>query len=330
VELGWHLPGIDDAPENPRWEQLRQSLTAHVLLRFAQRVKDAQGDDRSEEISAVQTAALRQMGGELWRGDERCVVVDDRFGAPPPPRLFREREDPEGEDVGYVGRRVRSVIRRMGLPLIADAESVVEFVREAVENTTDHAIRDLEKRRVSGLRFFQARRIGLAQHHPEGLAATTTGSVVAEYLERWRSLAPPEERRSSYLVEMTIADCGLGIAAQLYRDENIYTNSSAAELEVLLRATRRDESSKSASVAGRGQGLSKMREAAAELHGIVVVRSGRFELAADTSEATPPGQDGWHVAEQPFLRGTSVSLLLPWWEAAQGQLPDAPQQKLIE
>jgi hypothetical protein len=70
---------------------------------------------------------------------------------------------------------------------------------------------------------------------------------------------------------------------------------------------------------GRGQGLDTAVKMAHLLHGLVAIRTGRLELIRDT---TLPASDkgGWQVAEGPYLPGTTVSLLLPWWKDAQSRI----------
>jgi len=315
------LPEIEDDPRHQVWMMLRDTLGATVLIDSARSVTDEDGRDRHQEVVGVQWSRLRAEGGDVGFGRERALVAIDRRGAPAAFSAFRE-------GVGEFDRteqRLRSLVERLGLENVGSLplEWLTSFARELIENTREHAITDLAGERFEGLRFLQLRRLSVAKPlQMEGLLPSAEGPVQA-FLDRLSQSGDLARGQAAQFVELTVTDVGVGIPARLLDTEDVYSDPLAAELEVTLRAMRPNESSKAATVMGRGQGLHNALEVAELLRGLVVMRTGRHELLYDTTEPAPAGQDGWHIQTRGYARGTGVSVLVPWWPAAQSELAQA-------
>jgi hypothetical protein len=317
--LARDLPELSESPGHESWQALRASLTALILVEAASKFLDSRGNDRRVEMLEVIEGSLTSQGGEFGFGKERSIVSLDRPAAPPTFRPFLH----EGDHFDRTGRRIGELRAALNLEEIdpRSQEAITTFAGELLENTLDHARYDLQGEPVGGLRFIQLRRHAITKQRGMDRLAVSEGRI-RDYLLR---LADDDVRGSgdaSQFVELTVADCGIGFPARLLGSEEIYEGPIAAEVELALKAMDPGESSKPKSVPGRGQGLRNALDAAAELRGLVVFRAGRLALIRDATVEPPPGQDGWQVDVLPYVSGTAVSLLLPWWRAAQHQIAD--------
>jgi hypothetical protein len=317
LSLGQQLPALGDAPRHPLWQTLRDRLGALILAEAAKRILDPGGVDRREEIGAAQRSQLSAQGGDVGSGSEQAVVRLDRIGSPTSLRAFTDAED----DFELIRARIRQFAGGLNLEPIGGEhlEELASFAYEAVENTREHACDDLGGAAIDGLRFLQIRRLSVTRRRGMDQLLTSKGGLQA-YLERLSTSAELGDEKVASFVEVTIADSGIGIPARLLGSTDVYSDPLSAETELTLRAMRPDSSSKARSIMGRGQGLFNAMRMAALLRGLVVVRTGRLELIRDTTLAPARGQDGWHINELEYLPGTTISLLLPWWQGAQARL----------
>jgi len=310
------LPAIEEDPHHDLWKVFREQLSALILVQAADAVLDPQGVDRKGEISAVQTQILSANGGEIGFGRELALVRIDRIGAPRAFLAFDRRE----ENFTRVGGRVTQLTRALNLRHVG-IEKLIPFAHEAVENTLDHGRTDLTGERIEALRFMQIRRREIPRKpRMEGLEVDA--DRFGSYLRRLSRDEILGDERHAKFVELTVADCGVGISARLVGSTEIYSGPISEEKKKTLAAMQAGTSSKGNDEIGAGQGLSKALEVAQVLRGIFVVRTGRLELTYDASLEGGDDDDGWHVAERGYLPGTTLSLCAPWWEGAQGRVDE--------
>lgn len=320
LDLAGTLPTILEDPRDRLWTLFKDQLGAMVLVDAAAKVLDGAGIDRRNEIDAVQAAVLAAQGGEVGFGRERTLLCCDELGKPPAFRVFSH---PEHES-RYLKSRVRQLLAALWLkPQGEQLGWLASFVRELLSNTREHARDDLAGQPVDGIRFAQFRRISI-DRQPGMERLVTDESPARGHLERLSSNPELGNAEYAHFVEVTVADSGVGIPARYRGTTDIYTGSALAEKEATIEATAPDKTSKLDGVMGSGQGLHTALEMAQRLHGLVVVRTGRWELVRDTTVAEP-GEDGWRGIERPHLPGTAISMLLPWWQGAQTRIPASAQ-----
>lgn len=317
IELAHELPPVETAPRNALWRAARSDLSTLILLETAERVVDNTGTDRREEILGAARNNLAVLGGELGFGRERSLVALDQSGAPQPFKPFTESTD----QFQRIEDRLTELAKVLGFQKIGGdkLEAVTTFASEAIENTHEHATRNLAGDPIAGIRFVQLRRHMITRQRGMTQLPVSEGRV-RDYLNRLASDDELGDEQLAQFAELTIADTGVGIPASLVGSEEVYRGPIAAEVELALRAMRPHESSKPRSIPGRGQGLKNALDAVADLHGIVVFRAGRLTLTRDTTAPAPRGQDDWHIDESPYVPGTVVSMFLPWWHSGQARI----------
>ena len=202
------------------------------------------------------------------------------------------------------------------------------FAFEATENTWDHGRLDFNTCPIRSLRFVRLRRIdiGAKGFNIEDVAPGFE-EVFQQYLEALtaaRDLPYLWSRDGGRMVEVTVADGGVGIAARMAGSFEVFEGSIEDEANYLLAALLPGGTTKAAREPGRGQGFRKMLRACAKLSGLTIVRTGRLKVSrtyrqpdgtkenvdfddASSSAYTP------NVAASllPLLAGTSVSLIFP-------------------
>ena len=202
------------------------------------------------------------------------------------------------------------------------------FAFEASENTWDHGRLDFDTRPIRSIRFVRLRRIDIGGR---GFNITEVAPGFEEsFGDYLNSLAAAHDlptrwnREGGRLVEVTVADGGVGIAAKMAGGFDVFEGSLEDETRYLLDALLPDGTTKSPSEPGRGQGLGKMLQACSRLSGLTIVRTGRLRVSRtyrrpdgsnevvdfkDTSsDAYIPNVSGTTL---PLLAGTSVSLIFP-------------------
>jgi hypothetical protein len=314
LDLGQSLPPIVDDPRHALWSIFQRRLGAMILVDAADEVRDGDGRDRRADLVSVQMAVLVSTGNEPGFGRERTLLRLDRVGAPPAFRPFVNRR----EDFKKIETRVNQLIRD-GLNLkplgTRGLQDLSSFVHELVANTRMHARDDLEGAPIAGMRFAQIRRLKLTRQ-PGMERLGMGGSRSEEYLARLSSHPDWGSRENADFVEVTVADSGVGIPARLRGSLGVYAASIEEEIEATREAMGPKGSSRSSSAPGRGLGLDTAKKMAEKLGGVAVVRTGRLELTRDSTLAVEEGEDGWQVDPRPYLPGTAISLLLPWWPGA--------------
>ena len=158
------------------------------------------------------------------------------------------------------------------------------FTFEASENTWDHGQLDFDVHPIRSLRFVRLRRLDIGDR---GLDITKVApgfdEPFGEYLTSLAAapdLLPSQwNRDGGRLVEVTVADGGVGIAAKMAGGFDVFKGPLEAEIEHLSNALLPGRTTKSPSEPGRGQGFRKMLRACFQLSGLTVVRTGRLRVS---------------------------------------------------
>ena len=208
---------------------------------------------------------------------------------------------------------------RIGAPRVAsrDIQRAAHFTFEVIQNTRDHGAQNLFRESIEGVRLVTVRLVPLRK------VATRQALIdpVQAYSARLLSsdVLLPDRPRS--VLEITVGDCGIGIAARLMRTMEVYRDHIDQERSTLMRALVLRATSKAQTQSGAGYGLFSAMLATHDLRGMVLVRTGRLLVYRDFLEQSLPDDlAAWVAHEAPFVAGTSVSLLFPLFESTQVHL----------
>ena len=286
-------------------------------------------DEEHNHIPELQRQTLtrrRYLFG--WGSELALVALTDAkpTGVPRKSALVRE---------AAFNNRLEDLLQPLGVSMKNAKPATVDwfnelktFAFEASENTWDHGRLDFYTRPIRSIRFVRLRRIDIGG---AGVDATDVApgfeESFSDYLD---SLAAAHNlpirwgREGGRLVEVTVADGGVGIAAKMAGRFDVFEGSLEAETRYLLDALLPDGTTKSPSEPGRGQGLGKILRACYRLSGLTIVRTGRLRASRTyrridgsnevvdfndrSSNAYIPNVN--HNA-LPLLAGTSVSLIFP-------------------
>jgi hypothetical protein len=210
----------------------------------------------------------------------------------------------------------------VGIPRVAaaDLERVGRFAFEVVQNTRDHGAEHLYGEPIDGVRMLLVRNLPLSHV----AAPAKTPNPLSDYCAELAAadggwVSPP-----TAVVELTVADCGVGIPARLARTIDIYGASLSDEREELMRALRLRGTSKPATLVGAGYGLFSAIEATRRLRGMILIRAGRLGVYRNYLTSTAPDEtlafSDWTDEPLPTVAGTAVSLIFPAFESGQGSL----------
>jgi len=193
------------------WKVFCESISGLVMGQLATRIVDPSDHDYSLLILARQADALRQSGGLIGSGKEVAGPVVDRFGGPPSSRVVTS-----DNALGFTALFRELLFRHFYLPRLNDVlvNTLSEFAFEALQNTRDHGTSDLDGEPIGGIRFLSLRRINLSEESLAELIGQES-TPVSSYLEALREDLASTYRQPDHLVEMTVADSGIGIPARM-------------------------------------------------------------------------------------------------------------------
>ena len=286
-------------------------------------------DEEHTHIADLQRRNLARRRFLYGWGAEMALAVPTELeptGFPRRPAIVREATfNNRLEDLlGPLGVSVRNARR----PVLRWFDELKTFAFEASENTWDHGRLNFQMRPIPSVRFVRLRRIDLGPH-PRQIEDATPGfeEPFEQYLASLsaaRQLPVPWAPSRRRLVEITIADGGVGIAANMARGFHVFEGPIEQEAQHLVEALLPDGTTKSPGEAGRGQGFRKMLQACYRLSGMTVVRTGRLRATRSyrrldgTNERVdfndPHSAAYTPIISQtplPLLAGTSVSLIFP-------------------
>ena len=292
------------------WRIFTDSVLGLTFTRYCD-VLDVSGINRTSQLKQIQYDALNSGNGILGSGKEISAPAIDEFPHPYTAELLNELDEDIFHDELY-----SLMFRRMGLPEgpKENFRSVFAFVFETIENTRDHALMDLSMQPVSGLRFLYIRRMNFAQ---EPLSRLTEGAdgPLKDYATALVHATNATKFKPRHLIEITVADCGVGIPATMTRRMSIYQSRPVEERLQLERAIQPLGSTKPAYLHGRGLGLYKAMLATKDLKGMIVFRTGRMNLykhyLAESESISDHILNEWSQSSE-AITGTSVSIVFPW------------------
>lgn len=286
-------------------------------------------DKEHSHIPELQRRTLVRRRYLFGRGDELALVAPTEptpTGVPRPPVLQRE---------AAFNNRLTNLLAPLGISKVQSPlgsrpwfDELRTFAFEATENTWDHGRLDFETRPIPSIRFVRLRRIDIGNKGFD-IADIAPGfeEVFGRFLESLaaaRDLSDRWSRSGGRMVEVTVADGGVGIAARMAGSFNVFDEPLENEVRYLLAALLPGGTTKTAREPGRGQGFRKMLRACFRLSGLTIVRTGRLRISRtyrqpdgtnelvnfnDTSsEAYVPTVN---ESPLPVLAGTAVSLIFP-------------------
>lgn len=290
-------------------ELFRDTLAGVVLAQLATSIRDASGVDHAAAIRRLQAEFAIEREGVFRFGREWAAPMIDIFGAPPPPwPLVGRRRARRGSAVDHsYAALFADHVGRLGLGPSSDIPmaSLVEFSYEAFDNTRQHGADTLDGTPIEGVRFILMRVVNAMRERLAALADRVAYEPVTTYLSRLAAELP--RKHEVHLVELTVADCGIGIPARIAGTEAIYAGPYADERECFMDAFALSRTTR-VSHHGHGRGLHKMQRAARGVEGLMTLRTGRV----DAHRSFLGGDSGWNDTECTQIPGTSVSMLFPW------------------
>ena len=288
-------------------------------------------DEEHKHIRELQRQKFARRRYLFGWGDEVALVAPTEtkptgFARKPPhvrEAAFNNRLEDLLEPLGISGRNIHPAT-------VSWFNELKTFAFEASENTWDHGRLDFDTHSIRSIRFVRLRRIDIGRRG-RGFdfkkVAPGFEESFSDYLDSIDAaddLPISWDRKSGRLIEVTVADGGVGIAAKMAGGFDVFEGSLDVETRYLLNALRPDGTTKSPSEPGRGQGLGKMLQACFRLSGLTIVRTGR--LRASRTYRRPDGSnevvdfgdtssDAYipKVTDSalPLLAGTSISLIFP-------------------
>lgn len=305
----------DCAPnDTSKYGRLFRSAIGLVVANFADSLPDQSFRNCIPSIRKSQAEELDSHHGLIVRPQNEVIApLFQRIPSPLAAHFY------QGRNISDFDTRFRGLIcDDLGLPKLNDADfdAVTRFAFETVQNCLQHATRDLEGKPIHGMIFLSVRRIDLRKQSLANLIGDQTENPVSSYLqalerESRNSLIDPRD-----LIEITVADSGVGIPARMFGNMSIYTAARTLERNWLRDALTPTGTSKSPSIPGAGLGLHKVMEATYNLKGLILFRTGRmlqykYYVGGTSSWPDVVPLDWEGVSTRP-IAGTAVSLILPW------------------
>ena len=289
-------------------------------------------DRENVAIPVNQRTWLKRRNYLCGRGNEYAMAIPtgiDSSNIPEAPAKSGKQR------LGEFNKRLKTLLHDAGLNTREYLDSVPRIYRaletfafEAVENTFDHGRRDFRNTPIRSLRFAKLRRLDLRSQlfRSQHLTSETEESFNL-YLKSLKPTHYTSSLRSGghrRLMELTIADGGVGIAANMAGGFHVFNESIEEERRQLLKALLPNSSTKNDSQPGRGQGLTKMLRACNDLSGFLTIRTGRISAfryyptnseCRKTIDFNDELSDAYVLnftnSELPLTAGTSVSLIIP-------------------
>lgn len=283
-------------------------------------------DEDHQDIPRLQLTTLKERAYLYGSGSELALAVPveaNPTGTPRKPTHIR---------ASIFNNRLRDLLgpfgvssRRTPPDWFADLKT---FAFEASENTWDHGRLDFSAHPIASIRFVRIKRLVVGKWgHDLAKVAPGFEDEFRKYLRALKAAKDLSGRWSpdgGRLVEVTIADGGVGIAAKMAGSFDVFDGSIETERKYVLNALKLGGTSKRASEPGRGQGFRKMLQVCSRRSGFMLVRSGRIAFSRtyrklDGSTETVDFNDADSMGyiprinedDLPLLAGTSVSMVFP-------------------
>lgn len=297
-------------------------------------------DEHHMQIPDLQLQHLRQEKGIYGNGQERAQVA--LLSSDQPSRKSRAPLEKRLASLEAVLFELLNDVRpsRSRVPeRLQRLAPIVDFAFQAWDNARDHGEVDTDGHMLKSARFLSIRRTATnpVAHRPE--IAGSRADAIQDYittLHRVLSNCGYNNPERCPLLEITVADGGIGVAARMFGSLDIFHSRFEDEQDTFISALRPSGTSKSASDdAGRGGGFPIMLDAAYRFHGLTIFRTGRICASRHflAPEVTSP-IDVWgdnslaydvriNDISLPLIGGTSTSLICPLDNQVQRQLSAA-------
>lgn len=296
------------SPGSPLRPVMQDSITGFLLTHYAAEMLSGRSRHVLDDVTRLQEQRLESRAGELGSATELTLPIADRAPRPVVSPIMLD------DFITTFTQNLKLLLReRLDLRILPDPlmDHLCQFAFEAVQNTREHGSQKISGQLLEGVRFITLRKIDIA-NSPDEMFGAVSEPALRSYLDRLFA-ALRKKTGVRYVVELTVADGGVGIAAKMAGSFSVYEGPLDDERSLFERALTPQGTSKSASVAGAGQGLDKMLKAAAALSGMIAFRTGRLHCHA-SSLATIPR---WSTDQRLLTAGTAVSLVFPWTASLQ-------------
>ena len=280
-------------------------------------------------IATLQRQTVTRRRHLFGWGDEAALVVptDGKpTGVPRKPLFVRQ---------AIFNNRLEDLLQPLAISARHARTAIVQwfpqlrtFAFEASENTWDHGRLDFNSRPIRSIRFVRLRRIDI------GRWGFDVKKIAPGFEEPFRnyidSLAAAQDLPNRWhpdggrLIEVTVADGGVGIAAKMAAGFDVFQGPIEVETRHLLGALNLDGTTKGSGQHGRGQGFRKMLQACFRVSGLIIVRTGRLRVSRtykrpdgsnEVVDFGEPSSDAYipriDRSALPLLAGTSISLIFP-------------------
>lgn len=305
IHNGEEVPGLRS--DSRYWHELTEKLVGISLLLHATSVRDEFDQDLTDELTRRLREVLQRSGGALTPGPDLqssgsrfAVLAIDGPNATPLAPIFGNLS-PDNK-VTFRRELHDLITRHCHVPKLNSFALVADYVREALENAEQHGTTPFPSTPRDTLRFLHVRNY---RANPQSMGK---GDPAGVYLNQFRR----HFGKNTNIVELSVVDDGIGIAAQMAGgDLSIYTRNVAEETEHVLHALTREGTSKKDRDAGAG--LDTVLKACEELKGFFSLRTGRCTVHRDYLNDS--ASQVAHVEVQStsaMLGGTSMSMLVPW------------------
>ena len=283
-------------------------------------------NDRHHDIPRLQRKALKKRNYLYGWGSERALAV------PVESRITGRPRKPAPVRQSIFHNRLQDLLDPLGISPINSLPSWFEdlktFAFEASENTWEHGRLDFHSRPIRSIRFVRLRRIDVGSRGFDiNTIAPDHSTHFRTYLKALsaaKDLSGLWTPQGGRLVEVTIADGGVGIAARMARAFSVFNRSREHEDKLVLKALLPGYTTKRGGGPGSGQGFRKMLRACYRQSGFMLLRSGRLSYCQTYRRLDGSNE---HVdfenlssrayilksdrARHPLVAGTSVSLIFP-------------------
>jgi len=247
------------------------------------------------------------------RGEKVFGMALDESVFSTPPLLYQKTNNgrPEIRSVGGFRDLSEELCRTIAPPSTAhggwieqDVHNIATLLRELFQNTHDWARRDPSGRTLHrSIRGFRLELQGVEMSALDAMSAED--QPLAEYVEH---LLPHRGNRLR-LVELTLFDCGPGLAAWRLADQDVQDPTVMDEDEAVTSCLRTHFTSSHDNT--RGGGLHHVLGTLTDLNGFLRVRTGRLHLYRDFAQLP---YDPVLSADEPFLQD---------WQSRLGITPSA-------
>ena len=305
---------------NKYWKLFVESVFGLILTELAAGIHDLDSVDYGPLIRERISGELNKGNGIISVGNEITAPIIDKTPSPKSSLLVKVLEE---EAIRRFPIEFWSLLfKPLGLTSQNkdDFNSLREYAFETIRNTWEHGYTDVDNKPIQSIRFISVRRLNLTRDSYK-LSRTEVGPA-SSYIETL-----PKRLNTSYvkrepdsLVEITIADSGIGIPARMAGSLDIYKSKLEEERKYLLKALQPTGTSKK-DVPGAGLGLPKVMEATKHLKGLIVFRTGRLCMYRNYLEENQCRNvlelDEWFDSPCSLIGGTAISLIFPWMQADQ-------------